>query len=129
VCSVDLATGRLTLVDTVTENIGDNPSYVVHNPATGTAGRGRLFSALIGWHPYGFSIQRRVGCGVMQAPPSSARHRLLHERAGRGGARARSHCRVVQPLIHFIPDLQRESVPLFLKRQCARTLGGGGQGV
>ena len=36
--------------------------------------------------------------------------------------RARSHCRFVLPLIHFIPDSLRYSVPLFLKRQCDRTL-------
>jgi hypothetical protein len=30
-----------------------------------------------------------------------------------GGARARSHCRFVLPLIHFIPDLLKYSVPLF----------------
>jgi hypothetical protein len=36
-----------------------------------------------------------------------------------GTARARSHCRVVPPLIRFIPD----SVPLFLNRQCDRTPG------
>jgi pimeloyl-ACP methyl ester carboxylesterase len=41
----------------------------------------------------------------------------------RGKARARSHCRFVLPLIHFKPDSPRESVPLFLKRQCDRTLG------
>jgi hypothetical protein len=29
----------------------------------------------------------------------------------------------VPPLIHFIPDLRTYSVPLFLKRQCDRTLG------
>jgi hypothetical protein len=29
----------------------------------------------------------------------------------------------VPPLIHFIPDSLRESVLLFLKRQCDRTLG------
>jgi phytoene dehydrogenase-like protein len=46
----------------------------------------------------------------------------------RGGARARLHCRFVPPLIHFIPDSLTYSVPLFLKRQCDRTLGGGGGG-
>jgi MFS family permease len=40
-----------------------------------------------------------------------------------GTLRARSHCRFVPPLIHFIPDLLTYSVPLFLKRQCDRTLG------
>jgi galactosylceramidase len=40
-----------------------------------------------------------------------------------GARRARSHCRFVLPLIHFIPDSLTYSVPLFLKRQCDRTLG------
>jgi hypothetical protein len=38
-------------------------------------------------------------------------------------ARARSHCRFPPPPIHFIPDPPRDSVPLFLKRQCDRTPG------
>jgi hypothetical protein len=33
-----------------------------------------------------------------------------------GAPRVRSHCRFVLPLIHFIPDSLRYSVPLFLKR-------------
>ena len=33
-----------------------------------------------------------------------------------------SHCRFLLPLIHFIPDLLTYSVPLFMKRQCDRTL-------
>ena len=49
-------------------------------------------------------------------------------RAGRahagGGRRARSHRCVAPPRIHFIPDSLTYSVPLFLKRQCDRTLGG-----
>ena len=40
-----------------------------------------------------------------------------------GGARARSHCHFVPPLIRFIPGLLTYSVPLFLKRQRDRTLG------
>ena len=40
-----------------------------------------------------------------------------------GGHRARSYCRFVLPLIHFIPGSLTYSVPLFLKRQCDRTLG------
>ena len=34
-------------------------------------------------------------------------------RGGCGGRRARSHCRVALPLIHFIPDSLTYSVPLF----------------
>jgi nucleoside-diphosphate-sugar epimerase len=40
--------------------------------------------------------------------------------------RARSRCRFVPPPIHFIPDSLTYSVPLFVKRQCDRTLGVGG---
>jgi hypothetical protein len=36
--------------------------------------------------------------------------------------RARSHCRFAPPLIHFTPESLTYSVPLFLKRQCDRTL-------
>jgi hypothetical protein len=36
---------------------------------------------------------------------------------------ARSHYRAVSPLIHFTPESLTYSVPLFLKRQCDRTLG------
>ena len=36
---------------------------------------------------------------------------------------ARSHCRYVLPRIHFIPESLTYSVPLFLNRQCDRTLG------
>ena len=41
----------------------------------------------------------------------------------RGYSRARSHCRFVLPLIHFIPYPLTYPVHLFLKRQCDRTLG------
>jgi hypothetical protein len=36
--------------------------------------------------------------------------------------RVRLHCRFAVPLIQFIPDLLSDTVPLFLKRQCDRTL-------
>jgi hypothetical protein len=36
--------------------------------------------------------------------------------------RARSHCRFVRPLTHFIPYSLTYLVPLFLTRQCDRTL-------
>jgi hypothetical protein len=41
----------------------------------------------------------------------------------RGAARARPRCRFAPQLIHFIPDSLTCSVPLFLKRQCERSLG------
>jgi hypothetical protein len=40
-----------------------------------------------------------------------------------GEIRAWSHYRFAPPLTHFIPDFLTYSVPLFLKRQCDRTLG------
>jgi hypothetical protein len=49
---------------------------------------------------------------------------VIHNPADPGGTyRARSHCRFVLPLIHFIPDFLTYSVPPFLKRQCDRSLG------
>jgi hypothetical protein len=44
---------------------------------------------------------------------------------GKEAAPGLAHCRFVLPFIHFIPDSLTYSVPLFLKRQCDRTLGGG----
>ena len=41
-----------------------------------------------------------------------------------GGLRVRLHCRFVLPLINCTPESLTYSVPLFLKRQCDRTLGG-----
>ena len=40
-----------------------------------------------------------------------------------GADRVRSHCHFAPPLIHFVADLLTCSVPLYLKRQCDRTLG------
>jgi hypothetical protein len=40
-----------------------------------------------------------------------------------GAARARSHCHFRLPLIHFTPESPTIPVPLFLNRQCDRTLG------
>ena len=53
-------------------------------------------------------------------PPAMRTMRLLLER---GADRARSHCCFVLLPIHFIPDSLTCSAPLFLKRQCDRTLG------
>ena len=41
----------------------------------------------------------------------------------RGRPRARSHCRLVLPLIHLAPDSLTHPAPPFLKRQCDRTPG------
>jgi hypothetical protein len=43
--------------------------------------------------------------------------------------RPASHCCFVPPPTHFIPESQTYSVPLFLKRQCDRTLGAAAAGV
>ena len=67
--------------------------------------------------------------GRLSAP--ARRHQPDGRRAGAAGGgadggpdRARSHCRFVPPLTHFIPDELTYSVPLFLNRQCGRTPGG-----
>ena len=61
---------------------------------------------------------------VANAPLTQAelaeKHALIKPR---GDPSAPSHCHVVLPLIHLIPDPVAYSVPLFLKRQCDRTLG------
>jgi hypothetical protein len=75
--------------------------------------------------------QTRPGLGVLEwgeLPEAqlAAAQQLAYTEAmwgGRGMHRARSHCRFVRPLIHFTPDSLTYSVPLFLKRQCDRTLG------
>jgi hypothetical protein len=64
-------------------------------------------------------------------------HRLLPGRGESGGGhqpgaaaggapRARSHCRFLLPLIHFIPYSRTDSVSLSPRRQCDRTLGAPG---
>jgi hypothetical protein len=63
---------------------------------------------------------RLAGGGACGPAP---RGRAAGPPALQGLARARSHCRFVPPLIHFTPDSLRDLVPLFLKRQCDRTLG------
>jgi hypothetical protein len=82
----------------------------------------------------------RRGGGGAGAPALAAAHAAAKEAEGpgqqlasvstryevvqSGGSRARSHCCFAPPLIRFIPDSLTYSVPLFLKRQCDRTLGG-----
>ena len=63
----------------------------------------------------------------MTVPPLARRRarRRPWESPGRGRGRARSHRRVALPFTHFVPDSRAYSVPLFLKRQCDRTLGRG----
>ena len=57
--------------------------------------------------------RRAVALGARALPP----------RLADGAARARPHCRVVLPLIHFTSDVLTYSMPLFLRRQCDQTLG------
>jgi hypothetical protein len=59
---------------------------------------------------------------ALQAYPQAAPPVQALRGAG-GRAWARSHSRFVPPLTRFIPYSLRYSVPLFLKRQCDRTLG------
>ena len=61
--------------------------------------------------------------GHLAGPPEEHLAHQLHVLPRGGRVRARSHCRFVQPLNHFIPDSLTYSVPLFLKRQCDRTAG------
>ena len=83
---------------------------------------------------YGESRVKYTGRGVQMALPPMARHAQPHGYPAwrhdrlRGG-RARSRCRFVPLLIHFIPDLFKYLVPLCLNRQCDRTLRGGGPPV
>jgi hypothetical protein len=56
--------------------------------------------------------------------PPGRGHRVYPVPPPWGGHWARSRCRFVLPLIHFMPDSLTYSVPLCLKRQCDRTLGG-----
>ena len=70
----------------------------------------------------------------MASPPMAIRARdsarAVRQQERRGLAdllrldlrRVLSHCRFVLPFIRFTPDVLRGSVPLFLKRQCDRTL-------
>ena len=66
-----------------------------------------------------------VGPGQWTAARAARRATRTRSAAGH---RARSHCRVVLPLIRFISDSLTYSVPLFLKRRCDRTPGGAGSG-
>jgi hypothetical protein len=61
-------------------------------------------------------LKRQCGrtLGAARHQPLALRHRCA--------PRARSHLRFALPLIRFIPDSLRESVSLFLERQCDRTL-------
>jgi hypothetical protein len=67
-------------------------------------------------------LRRPVRCQMcfdLLAAPEPRQHSC-----GRcGAARARSHCRFVPSLIPSAPDSRTYSEPLFLKRQCDRTLG------
>ena len=84
-------------------------------------------------HPGVQAVRRRHRAAAAGGPgEGGARARGLGAQ-GQGGGRhalvprgqpgARSHCRIVLPLVHFIPGLRTYSVPLNLKRQCDRTLG------
>jgi hypothetical protein len=64
------------------------------------------------------------GAGSASAPPATrSTAAAAPPRSRPGTRRARSRCRFAPPLIHFVRDSLTYSVPLFLKRQCDRTLG------
>jgi hypothetical protein len=70
-------------------------------------------------------MNENEGGGVTEGP---RRSRPCRTRARRSTAccrrtcRVRSHCHVVRLSILFTPDSLRDSMPLFLKRQCDRAL-------
>ena len=67
-----------------------------------------------------------LGAGLTAAPGRGVQRPggVRGAGGGGGGRRARSHCRFGLPPIRFIPGAPTYSVPLFLKGQCDRTLGG-----
>jgi hypothetical protein len=67
-------------------------------------------------------VERRLADDRMKRLQKIEAQRRQTEEACR---RVRSQCRFVLPRIHFIPESLTYSVPLSLKRQCDRTLGGG----
>jgi hypothetical protein len=75
-------------------------------------------------HGQGYRAWCVVGRQVSAAVLRELRRRRWRLAAAQGGAaRARSHRRFVIPLIQLMPESLTYSVPLFLKRQCDRTLG------
>jgi hypothetical protein len=67
-------------------------------------------------------LARTVAVGERVEPRRDVLRDLDNRGRRRDRVRARSHCRLAPPPIHFIPDSLTYSVPLFLKRQCDRTL-------
>ena len=65
-------------------------------------------------------------CSTLQPQPRAGWPRQHRPDGAPSRARARSHFRFALPLTHLIPGLLRDSVPLFLKRQCDRALGRAG---
>jgi hypothetical protein len=61
---------------------------------------------------------RQRGAAQPAALPHLEAPALLHALPPGG---ARSHCRFAPPHVRFTPDSRTHSVPLFLKRRCART--------
>jgi hypothetical protein len=81
-----------------------------------------LYGAFV-WTRRALNRQKRRFPARAGAAAVLRRDRGQHELL-RGGDRARPQCRFVPPIIPFIPDLRTYSVPLLLKLQCDRTLGG-----
>jgi hypothetical protein len=97
-------------------------------PLAGRRGRAHRFLGLAA-----AAAQAAVAAPLVRDPGPRAGVRPPARRRGgqreRGGARARSHCRFVPPLIRFTLGSRTCSVPLIMKRQCDRTLGGAAKQV
>ena len=96
------------------------PAFMIHHAtlAAAAAVAGGGGGATV---PVEVTLQQSRGRGNYEKESSDLSIFVL--RLPRGPTRARSHCRFGLRLIRFIPDSLRYSVPLFLKRQCDRTLG------
>ena len=68
-----------------------------------------------------------VSANPHPTPPPVSGQLLTGCGTGGGRGRVQSHRHFVVRFVLLIPDLLRHSVPLFLKRQCDRTPGRGGQ--
>jgi hypothetical protein len=94
---------------------GDGVVAGIHVQFVDTQDNKRYFSGQ-------FDMSGPATASGIHLPPGY--YAVRHAAAAADGAlRARSHCRFVPPLIHFTPDSLTYLVPLFLKRQCDRTLG------
>ena len=113
-----VSAGRAALAADGAPHAGGRPPLRLRQPGHG---RGRLHRRRAAGG--GAAGSRRGGGGGGEGGGAGG-HGRAAGRAHRAG-RARPHCRCVRPLVHVIPYSLRESVSLFLKRQCDRTLRAG----